>query len=182
MKTLVSTVSPTILAVHLSAVPSASLKQGPRPIEAAANGIGRWVPDVARNGRRKERKAIRLQGGKSPRRCFTGTSCPLSKRFAPTLAAIEKAYGPKGVAFVFVDPIAVKGAKEDGARWPESKDSKDPSSWTRTNPDTGSQRSDYGHLRFGFRPDRPLPRTDRRSVRDRLSTGSTKKTISQGSA
>ena len=41
---------------------------------------------------------------------------------------------------------------------------------------------DYGHLRFGFRPDRPLPRTDRRSVRDRLSTGSTKKTISQGSA
>ena len=114
MKTLLSAVSLTILAVHLSAVPSASLKQGPRPIDAAANGIGRWVPDVAfvtvegKKGRLsdfKRKKALVV--------AFTGASCPLSKRFAPTLAAIEKAYGPKGVAFVFVDPIAVKGAKED---------------------------------------------------------------------
>ena len=114
MKTLVSAVSLTILAVHLSAVPSASLKQGPRPMDAVANGIGRWVPDVAfvtvegKKGRLSD-----FKGKKALVVAFTGTSCPLSKRFAPTLAAIEKAYGPKGVAFVFVDPIAVKGAKED---------------------------------------------------------------------
>ena len=94
MKTLLSAVSLTILAVHLSAVPSASLKQGPRPIEAAANGIGRWVPDVAfvtvegKKGRLSD-----FKGKKVLVVAFTGTSCPLSKRFAPTLAAIEKAYG-----------------------------------------------------------------------------------------
>ena len=184
MKTLVSAVSLTILAVHLSAVPSASLKQGPRPIDAVANGIGRWVPDVAfvtvegKKGRLSD-----FKGKKALVVAFTGTSCPLSKRFAPTLAAIEKAYGPKGVAFVFVDPIAVKGAKEDlremageqGFEGPVILDEDE--SLTRA-----LGRDDYGHLRFGFRPDRPLPRTDRRSVRDRLSTGSTKKTISQGSA
>ena len=114
MKTLLSALSLTILAVHLSAVPSASLKQGPRPMDAVANGIGRWVPDVAfvtvegKKGRLSD-----FKGKKALVVAFTGASCPLSKRFAPTLAAIEKAYGPKGVAFVFVDPIAVKGAKED---------------------------------------------------------------------
>ena len=114
MKTLVSAVSLTILAVHLSAVPSASLKQGPRPMDAVANGIGRWVPDVAfETVEGKKGRLSDFKGKKALVVAFTGASCPLSKRFAPTLAAIEKAYGPKVIAFVFVDPIAVKGAKED---------------------------------------------------------------------
>ena len=135
MKTLVSAVSLTILAVHLSAVPSASFKQGPRPIDAVANGIGRWVPDhCLRNGRRKERKAIRLQGEKSPRRCLHGSLLSLEQEVCPDLGGIEKAYGPNG-AFVFGQiQLPSRGPKKICVKWSESKDSKDPSSWTKTNP------------------------------------------------
>jgi len=114
MNVLLAIVTLTALASQLAAVPSASLKQGPKPIDADGHGVGRWIPDlsfVTIEG--KKRKLSDFKDKKALVVAFTGASCPLSKRFAPTLAAIEKAYGQKGVAFVYVDPIAVKGAKED---------------------------------------------------------------------
>ena len=114
MNALLATFLLAGLASHLAAVPSISLKQGPKPIDADLHGVGRWIPDlsfVTVEGKKgklsdfKHKKALVV--------AFTGASCPLSKRFAPTLAAIEKEYGKKGTAFVYVDPIAVKGAKED---------------------------------------------------------------------
>lgn len=35
---------------------------------------------------------------------MVGTTCPLSRKSGPTLAALEKAYSARGVRFVFVDP------------------------------------------------------------------------------
>ena len=127
MNALLSTVFLTGFAIQLFAAPSASLKQGPKPIDPNLHGIGRWVPDVSfvtvegKKGKLsdfKEKKALVV--------AFTGASCPLSKRFAPTLAAIEKAYGKQGVAFVYVDPIAVKGAKEDLLEMAEEQGFKGP--------------------------------------------------------
>jgi peroxiredoxin len=98
----------------LIAIPSTPVRQGPKPIDAATHGVGRWVPDLSFttiDGKRgelsdfKEKKALVV--------AFTAASCPISKRFAPSLAAIETEYSKKGVAFVFVDPIAIDGAKED---------------------------------------------------------------------
>ncbi|MBL63599.1 MAG: hypothetical protein CMI30_09365 [Opitutae bacterium] len=98
----------------LAAAPSGPVRQGPKPIDATTHGIGRWVPDLSYttiDGKKgklsdyKQKKALVV--------AFTGSSCPLSKRFAPSLAAIEKEYATKGVAFIFVDPIAIDGAKED---------------------------------------------------------------------
>ena len=37
---------------------------------------------------------------------FTSTSCPISKKYASSLARIEKDYTAKGVAFLFVNPTA----------------------------------------------------------------------------
>ena len=31
----------------LTAAPSAPVRQGPKPIDAAAHGVGRWVPDLS---------------------------------------------------------------------------------------------------------------------------------------
>ncbi len=99
---------------NLSTSLSASLKQAPEPINPDTHCIGRWIPDlpfVTINGKHgklsdfKDKKALVV--------AFIGASCPLSKRFAPSLVILEKAYRKKGVAFVFVDPITVKGAKED---------------------------------------------------------------------
>ena len=111
----------------LVAVPSAPVRQGPKPIDAAAHGIGRWIPDLAfttidgKQGKLsdfKDKKALVV--------AFTGASCPLSKRFAPSLAVIEEEYAKKDVAFVFVDPIAIDGAKEDLRKMGETHGFKGP--------------------------------------------------------
>ena len=114
MNALFSTFLLTGLASQLAAVPSASLKQGPKPIDGDLHGVGRWIPDVSFvTVKGKKGKLSDFKHKRALVVAFTGASCPLSKRFAPTLAAIEKEYGKKGIAFVYVDPIAVPGAKED---------------------------------------------------------------------
>ncbi len=42
-----------------------------------------------------------------------GASCPVSKKFAPSLAALEKEYAAKDVAFLFIDPIATASAAKN---------------------------------------------------------------------
>ena len=42
-----------------------------------------------------------------------GASCPVSKKFAPSLAALEKEYAAKDVAFLFIDPIATASASKN---------------------------------------------------------------------
>jgi len=111
----------------LVAAPSAPVRQGPKPIDASAHGVGRWMPDLSfttidgKQGKLsgfKEKKALVV--------AFTATSCPLSKRFAPSLATIEKEYAKKDIGFVFVDPIAIDGAKEDLREMAETNGFKGP--------------------------------------------------------
>ena len=98
----------------LAAAPSTPVRQGPKPIDAASHGVGRWVTDLSfKTIDGQKGKLSDFKNKKALVVAFTGASCPLSKRFAPTLAAIEEEYAKKGIAFVFVDPIAIEGAKED---------------------------------------------------------------------
>ncbi len=106
---ILSLLSPSILF----AAPSSLIRQGPKPIDANAHGVGRWVPDISftsidgKKGRLsdfKEYKALVI--------AFTGASCPISKRFAPSLSVLEHDYSKKGIAFLFVDPIAMKSASK----------------------------------------------------------------------
>lgn len=111
----------------LTAAPSAPVRQGPKPIDAVAHGVGRWVPDLpftTISG--KQGKLSDFKRKKALVVAFTGASCPLSKRFAPSLAAIEEAYTKQDVAFVFIDPIAIDGAKEDLRKMAEAHGFKGP--------------------------------------------------------
>jgi peroxiredoxin len=83
------------------------VRVGPKVLKPGERGVGRQSPDIAFtdiNGKAgklsdfKDKKAVVV--------AFTSTSCPISKKYAPALARIEKAYADKGVAFVFVNPIA----------------------------------------------------------------------------
>jgi peroxiredoxin len=89
------------------------IRQGPKVLKPGDHGVGRRVPDVAftdmngkagRLGDLKDKKAVVV--------AFTSTSCPLSKKFAPALGRLEKAYRDKGVAFVFVNPVATDSADD----------------------------------------------------------------------
>ena len=82
-----------------------SIRKGPQIVRPSVLGVGRLVPDLeftdihGKSGRLSQladKKAIVL--------AMTGTGCPLCKKYSPTLAAIEKRYAEKSVAFIFLNP------------------------------------------------------------------------------
>ena len=95
-------------------VGAAAEKESARPLAPAQAGVGRRIADVsgkATDGNNyqltvalKERKALVV--------AVTSTSCPLSKKYLPTLVKLEKDYGAKGVGFLLLDPIATDTAEE----------------------------------------------------------------------
>ena len=91
----------------LGADASAPLVEGPRVLAANELGVGRLVPDL--EFAPLTGKKFRLSQFKSAPVtviAFTSTSCPVTKRYAPTLAMLEKEFTERGVKFVFVNPIA----------------------------------------------------------------------------
>lgn len=93
--------------------PKDSVRKAPTVLKAGEHGVGRLVPDVAftdmtgKAGKLSDyttRKAVVV--------AFTSTSCPVSLKYAPTLARLEKSYRNKGVSFVFVNPIATDTAED----------------------------------------------------------------------
>ena len=74
------------------------VKVGPEPTKA--DGIGRLV--LGLEATTLDGRACQIAGPKPTVVAFTDVSCPLTKRYAPTLAALEEKY--PGVRFVFVNP------------------------------------------------------------------------------
>ena len=84
-----------------------SLRVGPQRLTAGEHGIGRRLPDLQFTD--INRRAFSLSDLADRRVvviAFTNTSCPLCKKYAPTLAAIEKQFRDQQVTFVFVNPTA----------------------------------------------------------------------------
>lgn len=83
----------------------------PSPRDARALGIGRYVAEAAGHD---------LDGAERPWRsgrgdrltviALTSVTCPLCRKFAPSLARIEAAYAGRGVNFVFVNVSGVDSA------------------------------------------------------------------------
>ncbi len=82
--------------------------EAPRPLAPNEVGIHRLAP--AFTATTADGKAFDLvafaQGKEAVVLAVTSTSCPLSKKYLPTLAKLEKEYAGKGVAFAFVNPVA----------------------------------------------------------------------------
>jgi thiol-disulfide isomerase/thioredoxin len=90
-----------------------AVRKAPRVLKPAELGVGVLAPDVGftdttgKAGKLsdfKEKKAVVI--------LFTSTTCPISQKYAPTLARLEKTYREKGVAFIFVDPIESDSAED----------------------------------------------------------------------
>ncbi len=96
------------------------LKAAPKVRRAADLGVGRLVPDTAFTD--IAGKAGKLSDYRD-RACLvvalTDPGCPLSQKFAPVLARMEAEFAAKGVAFLFVNPLAGDAAAmtRDAARF-----------------------------------------------------------------
>lgn len=88
-----------------SKVPSqASVVAPPSPREARAAGVGRYVPDAAGCGLDGAERSWRSgRGERLTVIAITSATCPLCRKFAPSLARVEAAYADQGVRFVYVN-------------------------------------------------------------------------------
>lgn len=87
-----------------SAVADNDLKRGPKLLAPAPEGIGRFVSDT--EFKDIDGKAHRLSEFKDKQAiviAITSTSCPLSKKYLPTLGKIEAQFRDRSVAFVYIN-------------------------------------------------------------------------------
>lgn len=75
--------------------------------DGEALGVGRLVPDLRIEPLRGELTSLGalLEGQKALVVAVTSASCPVSKKYAPRLAALERAYAERGVAFVYLNAV-----------------------------------------------------------------------------
>ncbi|MCA9121634.1 MAG: redoxin family protein [Planctomycetaceae bacterium] len=84
----------------------APVRQGPQPVRPGDHGIGHFVPDVSYvDLAGKTYKVGELAKASTTVFAMTSTSCPLSKKYLPTLVELVKSSGD-GIAWVLVNPMA----------------------------------------------------------------------------
>ena len=80
------------------------IRQGPHVLQPAAEGVGRLIPDVTfRDVDGQSHKLSDFRDKEAVVVVFTSTSCPVSKRYMPSLGHIETVYSPRSVEFIYVD-------------------------------------------------------------------------------
>jgi AhpC/TSA family/Copper type II ascorbate-dependent monooxygenase, C-terminal domain len=94
---------PNALGYPGSKAATDSPREAARILPAAAYGVGALVPDLAFTtlGGRSV-KLSEIAPGKPLVIACVSTSCPVGKRWAPTLLATQKEYAGRGVAFIFL--------------------------------------------------------------------------------
>ena len=110
----------TALAVAL-AFTCAATATDPNPKEApklrlpGEAGVGRFVPDVAFTDLAgKAGKLSDFKGSKLTVVAFTNTTCPICKKYAPSLQRLEKEWTAKGVSVLFVNPTKTDKPADHG--------------------------------------------------------------------
>ena len=99
---------PVVLASLLPFVPfMAGSAEAPQPRSVAAVGIGRMIGNVEFKDLSGQAHRLRTLAAAQPFTVIavTSPSCPLSRKYAPTLAALEDAWKAKGVQFIFTGAI-----------------------------------------------------------------------------
>jgi hypothetical protein len=88
-----------------------SIRQAPQRLQPGEYGVGTMIPDVRVSCLDGAAQSItKIAGGKALVVALISSSCPVSKRYAPTLARIENDYAPRGVRFLFLAPISTDSA------------------------------------------------------------------------
>lgn len=79
---------------------AADVKEGAKVLSPHELGVGRLV------------SGLPLRKAKTTVIAFTSVTCPVSQRYAPTLASIGKEFSKRGVDFLFVNPISAESMSD----------------------------------------------------------------------
>jgi mono/diheme cytochrome c family protein/peroxiredoxin len=91
--------------------------QGPKRIKPGDVGVGRQVADIAfttLDGKQRRLSDWKSQPGLAI--AFTSTTCPVSKRYAPSLARLEKELASRNIALLLVNPFASEKPEDIAAQ------------------------------------------------------------------
>ena len=90
---------------------------GAKQIKPGDVGVGRQMPDIAfKTLDGKSHRLSEWSGKRGVALAFTSTTCPVSKRYAPSLARIERELASRDVALVLVNPFASEKAEDIAAQ------------------------------------------------------------------
>ena len=90
-----------------------SIKEAPKLLAPGSVGVGRLVPDFKLKGLDgKEARLAELAGKNGLVLAFTNTTCPIAKKYGPSLAKLEESLASQGVSIVFVNPTPKAKAEE----------------------------------------------------------------------
>src|SRR5215475_13223612 len=116
-----ATVLALACAASVKADDAPKAKADPNPKEApklrlpGLAGVGKFVPDVAFTD--LAGKAGKLSDFKSSKLtvvAFTNTTCPICKKYAPSLQRMEKEWAARGVSFLYVNPTKTDKPTDHG--------------------------------------------------------------------
>lgn len=80
-------------------------KEAPKLRLPGLAGVGKFVPDVAFTDLAgKQGKLSEFKTSKLTVVAFTNITCPICKKYAPSLQRLEKEWAAKGVSFLYVNP------------------------------------------------------------------------------
>lgn len=84
---------------------TASLRQGPQPLRPGDRGVGRRVADTAfRDLAGTTHRLSLFARHRAIVVAITSTSCPLSKKYLPTLAKLAETYSKRDITWILVNP------------------------------------------------------------------------------
>jgi len=103
---LVALVTGIAPGFRLMAAEQSAETKSARLLKPAEHGVGQFVADLEFQDLRG--RSLRLSDYRETRAlviAMTSTSCPLSRKYLPTLTALAQQYGPRSVQFVLVNSI-----------------------------------------------------------------------------
>ena len=87
--------------------PAADPRRSAEPVTAAEHGVGRLVQDIRFTDLQGQTHRLsEFADRPATVIAMTSTSCPMSRRYLPTLTALSHEFGERGVQFVLVNCIA----------------------------------------------------------------------------
>lgn len=99
---LLALLSSTLLG---AAEVSTSLRQAPRILPPKERAVGRYIPDLEfQDLDGKSHKLSDFSKNKGVVIAVTSTSCPLSKKYLPTLVKLAREFSPPEIAFILINP------------------------------------------------------------------------------
>ncbi|CAN5508991.1 redoxin domain-containing protein [soil metagenome] len=94
------------------ALPTFAATEAPKVLKPAEAGVGHYIADLSFTDiTGKPGTLSDFKANKYTVLAITNTTCPLCKKFTPTLAKLETEFAAKGVAFLYVNPMMTDDIK-----------------------------------------------------------------------